>query len=73
LNRLTITAEAWAAIVATLPDGVASLEPHEAPWGGVCIMLDDAANRALMAAQRVGEALSDTILRLAEEETTNAA
>jgi hypothetical protein len=62
--RITISAEAYAAIAGTLPWGTVGVEPGRAPDGSVHIWLDHATVARLRAARGPGESYSDVILRI---------
>jgi hypothetical protein len=64
--RISITAEAFAAIEATLPLGTVSVEPKANENGEREIWLDDGALNRLRLMRAPGESFSDAILRLAE-------
>ena len=63
--RITITAEAFQAIAATLPLGSVAVEPQRAPNGSVHIWLDHNAVAKLKALRGPGESYSDAIIRAA--------
>jgi hypothetical protein len=67
--RITITAEAFAAIEATLPLGTVGVEPKPNEKGEREIWLDDGALNRLRPMRGPGESYSDAILRLASGET----
>ena len=63
--RITITAEAFQAIAATLPLGSVAVEPQRASDGSVHIWLDHNAVAKLKALRGPGESYSDAIIRAA--------
>jgi hypothetical protein len=63
--RITITAEAFQAIAATLPLGSVAVEPQRAPDGSVHIWLDHNVVAKLGALRGPGESYSDVIIRTA--------
>jgi hypothetical protein len=64
--NIQISAQAFAAIAATLPGNVA-VEPERAPDGYIGIWLDHATLAKLNALRGPGESYSDAILALAGE------
>lgn len=64
--KITISAQAFAALAATLPLGSVAVEPERAPDGSVGIWLDHATLAKLKAMRSPGEGYSDAILALAE-------
>ncbi len=65
MTRITITAAAYAAIVAGRPE-CSLLEAQPAPEGGFYLWLFKPLLEQLKAARGPGESYSDTILRLAQ-------
>ena len=63
--RITITAEAFQVIAATLPVGSVAVEPQRPPDGSVHIWLDHNAVAKLKALRGSGESYSDVIIRVA--------
>lgn len=66
--RIAITAEAYAAIAAGLPEGAALGEPEWTTSGKVFVWLPKAVVDALARARGPGESYSDVILRAAKEQ-----
>jgi hypothetical protein len=64
--RITITAEAFDAIAASLPLGSISFERHPADDGQRLVWLEPHVLNKLRALRRPGESYSDVILRVAE-------
>jgi hypothetical protein len=67
--RIEITAAAHAALAASATHG--AVEPRRSPEGSYFIWLAPKALKRLMVAREPGEDYSDTIVRLAEMETTD--
>ena len=65
---ISITAEAYAAIKATLPEGAESWPIQPDGLGGVRIWLEHKFVDRLRALRSPGESHSDVIIRLAKEE-----
>jgi hypothetical protein len=65
---ISITAKAYAAIKATLPEGADSWPIQPDGLGGVRIWLEQNFVDRLRALRSPGESYSDVIIRLAEEE-----
>ena len=63
---ITVTAEAYAAIKATLPADTQTWPTSPADQGDVVICLDQATVDRLGAMRGPGESYSDVVLRLAE-------
>ncbi len=66
--RIAITAEAYDAIVATLPVGSVAYEPQLGAHGEVFVWLEDRWLRKLGSLRRPSEGYSDVILRAAKAE-----
>jgi hypothetical protein len=66
--RIAITAEAFAAIEATLPLGTVGVEPKANEKGEREVWLDDGVLNRLHLMRGPGESYSDVILRLVEIE-----
>jgi hypothetical protein len=64
--KITISAQAFAAIASTLPLGTVVVEPERAPDGSVGLWLDHATLAKLNRARGPGESYSDEIIALAE-------
>jgi hypothetical protein len=62
---ISITAEAFVAILSTLPEGYAGV-PRPDGKGGYLVTLDPAVLARLEALRAPGESYSDVILRLAK-------
>ena len=62
---ITVTAEAYAAIKATLPAGTQTRPPSPGDSGDVIIWLDQAMLDRLDAMRGPGESYSDAIIRVA--------
>jgi hypothetical protein len=64
--KITISAQAFEALAATLPFGSVAVEPERAQDGSVGIWLDHGTVAKLKALRGPGESYSDAILALAE-------
>jgi hypothetical protein len=64
--KITISAQAFAAIAKTLPLGTVAVEPERAPDGSVGLWLDHGTLAKLNRARGPGESYSDAILAIAE-------
>jgi hypothetical protein len=64
--KITISAQAFAAIAETLPLGTVAVEPERTANGSVGIWLDHATLAKLNRIRGPGESYSDAILALAE-------
>jgi hypothetical protein len=69
--RITITAEAFNAVAATLALGMVAVEPERVRDGCVHIWLDPGVAAKLKALRGPGESYSDVILRVAKGEGGN--
>jgi hypothetical protein len=64
--KITISAQAFAAIAETLPLGTVAVDPERAPDGSVGLWLDHATLAKLNRLRGPGESYSDVILAIAE-------
>jgi len=71
--RITISAEAYAAIAASLPWGTVGVERERAQNGHIYIWLDPRVVNKLKALRGPGESYSDVILALARPDQTKRA
>jgi hypothetical protein len=63
--RVAVTPRAYRAIKASLPEGSVVLKPQRDGRGRYLLLLDENTINSLNLQRRVGESLSDVIIRLA--------
>ena len=65
--RIAVTPTAYRAIKASLPEGSVVLKPQRDGRGRYLLSLDESTINSLNLQRRVGESLSDVIIRLARQ------
>jgi hypothetical protein len=65
--RIAVTPSAYRAIKASLPGGSVVLKPERDGRGRYLLMLDENTVNSLNVQRRLGESLSDVIIRLAQQ------
>jgi hypothetical protein len=65
--RIAVSPRAYRAIKASLPDGSVVLKPERDGRGRYLLLLDENIINSLNLQRRVGESLSDVIIRLARQ------
>jgi hypothetical protein len=65
--RIAVTPSAYRAIKASLPDGSVVLKPERDGRGRYLPMLDENTANSLNLQRRLGESISDVIIRLARQ------
>jgi hypothetical protein len=67
LIRIAVTPRAYRAIKGVLPPGSVVLNPERDERGRCLLTLDEGAANSLSVQRRLGESISDVIIRLAEK------
>jgi hypothetical protein len=65
--RVAVSARAYRAIKASLPEGSVVLKPERDGRGRYLLSLDESTINGLNVQRRVGESLSDVVIRLARQ------
>ena len=65
--RIAVTPSAYRAIKASLPEGSVVLKPERDGRGRYLLMLDENTVNSLNVQRRLGESISDVIIRLAQQ------
>ena len=65
--RIAVTPSAYRAIKASLPEGSVVLKPERDGRGRYLPMLDENTANSLNLQRRLGESISDVIIRLAQQ------
>ena len=65
--RIAVTPSAYRAIKASLPEGSVVLKPERDGRGRYLLMLDENTANSLNLQRRLGESISDVIIRLARQ------
>jgi hypothetical protein len=63
--RVAVSPRAYRAIKSTLPEGAVVLKPERDRRGRYLLTLDEATANGLSVQRRMGESMSDVIIRLA--------
>lgn len=63
--RIAVSPRAYRAIKATLPEGAVVLSPERDQRGRYLLWLDEGTANGLSVQRRLGESMSDVIIRLA--------
>ena len=65
--RIAVSPRAYRAIRGTLPEGSVVLKPERDGRGRYLLMLDENTANSLNVQRRIGESVSDVIIRLARQ------
>ena len=63
--RVAVSRRAYRASKCTLPEGAVALKPERDRQGRYLLLLDEATANGLSLQRRIGESMSDVIMRLA--------